>query len=917
MRLWLVVILALVCLVQVADAEPRFALVIGNQDYPASVGRLSNTHADAERIADALEEVGFEVETVLDQDKDGIEASLQAFQQRLIDAPGAIGFFYYSGHGGSAELPGKGRQNYLIPSHEEISIAQHLPLKGVELGDVIDGLSITGAKALFVVTDACRNSLPFSEEKGQGSLSNKGMVRMPSPPGMLIAYATAEGETTPDDGAFSTALAEEIAVPGQDASLAFLRALQSVAGTRSGGRMPFFTPGTIPRDVCFASCDFAPDTADATTWALIRNDCEAALYLEAYPDGAYAAMARVRAARCLAGAAGTGSKSLGRDDLAAELAGIDGTDPRARTWVLLDSVMERFTLEDLKFLADSGNADAAVLLARAYTDGKYVERDFSLSAVYNRQGCDGGQVIGCTNLGTQFLRGQGVGRDQEQAIAFSRKACDGGQLVGCKNLGDFYRDGRIGEKDPVRAVELYRFGCSKGEPYGCNSLAGMYARGQGVPEDAAESFRLYNKACELGFEEPCLRLGNAYLKGRGVDEDDEKAVGYFRKACELGYVKGCTNVGVSFLYGAGVPEQFKLASRYLTEACDAKEGVACYQLGQMHTLGKGVEKNYASAAPFYELSCQYGNDFGCYTLGHAYEFGKGIGKDLEKAFGLYDSACTNGEEKACYRLAFLYSKGAGTARDTGKALEVYESNCTAGHNSSCSQLARIYRDGELVPGDIGKAEHYYRTACERGSLTSCQFRGELLLQPDTGIQDYAEANRLFRSGCNAGRLNACISLSQQYARGNGVEQDFDTASDLALDVYAASEAAQYVDWAYKLAGLAGREGRLDIARALIEPQCRDGYADACNLLAWRLATAPDDTFRDGKLAVEFAQKALRGDPANLLYRDTLAAAWAEQGLFEFAARQQKELIDQGFDDEAAKDRLKLYEMGQAYREVPQ
>ncbi|MEO1475841.1 MAG: caspase family protein, partial [Pseudomonadota bacterium] len=42
-----------------AIAEERIALVIGNADYPPEVGRLANTHDDAERIHAALTSVGF------------------------------------------------------------------------------------------------------------------------------------------------------------------------------------------------------------------------------------------------------------------------------------------------------------------------------------------------------------------------------------------------------------------------------------------------------------------------------------------------------------------------------------------------------------------------------------------------------------------------------------------------------------------------------------------------------------------------------------------------------------------------------------------------------------------------------------------------------------------------------------------
>jgi len=97
-----------------AQAEQRYALLIGNQDYPASVGPLTNPHQDVSLISESLRRSGFDDIVVL---KDGnqaeVYAALSAFVGKLSAAGDeGVGFFYYSGHGGSAESSGV-RQNYL------------------------------------------------------------------------------------------------------------------------------------------------------------------------------------------------------------------------------------------------------------------------------------------------------------------------------------------------------------------------------------------------------------------------------------------------------------------------------------------------------------------------------------------------------------------------------------------------------------------------------------------------------------------------------------------------------------------------------------------------------------------------------------------------------------------------------------
>jgi peroxiredoxin len=98
------------------------------------------------------------------------------------------------------------------------------------------------------------------------------------------------------------------------------------------------------------------------------------------------------------------------------------------------------------------------------------------------------------------------------------------------------------------------------------------------------------------------------------------------------------------------------------------------------------------------------------------------------------------------------------------------------------------------------------------------------------------------------------------------------------------------------------------------------YVDARNNLAWVLSTHPDASLRNGQEAVEIGEAVLRqsrhGRPE---IWDTLAAAYAEAGLFDkaiAAARKGIELARRsGQTEREARmaSRLELYENGQPYR----
>ncbi len=99
---------------------------------------------------------------------------------------------------------------------------------------------------------------------------------------------------------------------------------------------------------------------------------------------------------------------------------------------------------------------------------------------------------------------------------------------------------------------------------------------------------------------------------------------------------------------------------------------------------------------------------------------------------------------------------------------------------------------------------------------------------------------------------------------------------------------------------------------------------ACQAMAWFYAACPNTDLRDGEKAVELAEKALKlehSDTPDPVFPATLAAAYAESGMYGKAADTQKQAMARvkgswaSFDipEEEFHRRLKLYEHGEAYR----
>jgi hypothetical protein len=220
------VVLLMLCSILVVSTtslaqEPaRLALLIGNQGYSAKVGPLRNPQNDVTLVGSALSQIGFQVTILRDADYRAMDTAIKRFVDEVNSkGKGAISFFYYSGHG--AANP-KSQINYLIPIDIDDPNDGNLWYHSFQQNDVIDKLSKQAPDAThYVVFDACRNELNLSGPTAKAIGAEKGFVAVQQTPGLLIAYATAQGKTAADTGneggPYARALAAELVKPGVEA----------------------------------------------------------------------------------------------------------------------------------------------------------------------------------------------------------------------------------------------------------------------------------------------------------------------------------------------------------------------------------------------------------------------------------------------------------------------------------------------------------------------------------------------------------------------------------------------------------------------------------------------------------------------------------------------------------------------------
>jgi tetratricopeptide (TPR) repeat protein len=468
----------------VAAAGTRLALVLGNSKYQ-NAPQLANPANDAQDLAKALRQIGFDVIEQHDASRDAMVKAVHDFAGKLPSAQVAL--FFYAGHG--LQMNG---ENYLVPVDAKVETASDVRFNTISLADIQAGMEGSGGTGIIIL-DACRDN-PFADKLAQGTRGIRlphGLVRTETmAPGSLVVYSTQPNNVAQDgtgrNSPFTEALLKYVTTPGLEVRQMISRVRGDVLAATANQQTPWDSSSLVG-DVYLAS-----DPADVALQpaAAIKAPPVSPLVPPQPPAPDVVAATETECER-LAG------HHVRRTMVSS--ANAEG----ATDWTHAAALCQA------EVAAHPGDPRFVYALGRAQDRLK----NYS-AALHNFQtAVDAGDVDALVDLGLLYSAGHGVLQSYPIAFADLSKAAAAGSSLGMANLASMYGNGFGVAKDPVKALDLAEKAIEAGNPFGLRIVANHYFNGSGVPRDYQMAAQYLQQSVDLGDGQAMKFLANMYESG--------------------------------------------------------------------------------------------------------------------------------------------------------------------------------------------------------------------------------------------------------------------------------------------------------------------------------------------------------------------------------------------------------------------
>lgn len=284
------------------------ALVIGNAEYE-NAGPVSSARKDADAIAAALKQTGFEVKVATDMGVNALRNALAEFATAATETDTAL--IFYSGHGFTV-----GGKSYIVPSDAKLENASSPWFELISVDAILSSLQGSSGLKLALIDAGTNHRFTKSLRKDEKSVPPvPGLAAIEPPLGTSVVYSAKIGTsavsgTDGNHSPFAAAVLRRINDPGPDVGALVQSLKRDVALLSNQAQTPqlfgssdarLWDAGTEVPVAAQASAQIPSADEAAQAWRLIKDttdpsDVEA--YLEVYgkSNKLYARLAQKRLA---------------------------------------------------------------------------------------------------------------------------------------------------------------------------------------------------------------------------------------------------------------------------------------------------------------------------------------------------------------------------------------------------------------------------------------------------------------------------------------------------------------------------------------------------------------------------------------------------------------------------------------------
>jgi uncharacterized caspase-like protein len=240
MRFVIVVFLGLMAVgtttrsVSAQSSSARFALVIGNGEYPDSDTPLTDAINDARELAEELRRDGFDVDIGENLTKDATHSAFERLYGKI--KPGSVALIFFSGYGIQSN-----RQTYIIPVDAQIWTEADVRRDGFSIDAMLNQMNTRGAMVKIAILNASRRN-PFERRFRPVAA---GLAPVIAPPNTMVMYSTAPGTViggaTTNPNLFVTELIKEMRTAGLSGEEVFTHTRLSMTRASQGKETPWFS----------------------------------------------------------------------------------------------------------------------------------------------------------------------------------------------------------------------------------------------------------------------------------------------------------------------------------------------------------------------------------------------------------------------------------------------------------------------------------------------------------------------------------------------------------------------------------------------------------------------------------------------------------------------------------------------------